>query len=155
MGSNDPMATLAAQLTGNSMQKPRQKTAYNLWGPENRCFVDPVFNERVKEGNVPAKRHAALRSSIYKELFDELPGDERREWIKHAERQHAEALEKFNQTMKSRPSTEAADRQRFVLKFITSARLLITFAGLLSAWRDSLSPSSIFWPTTADGRFLS
>ncbi len=77
MGSNNPMAILAAQLTGNGLQKPRQKTAYNLWGPENWCFIDPVFNKRVKEGNVPAKRHAALRSSIYKELFDELPQDKR------------------------------------------------------------------------------
>ena len=113
------MAILAAQLTGGSLQKPRQKTAYNLWGPANQCFIDPVFNERVKEGNVPAKRQAALRSAIYKELFDELPADERREWVKHSERQHKEALEKFNQTLKSEPSTEAADQQRFVFQCIS------------------------------------
>ncbi len=104
-GSNDPMAILAAQLTGNTLQKPRQKTAYNIWGPENRCFVDPIFNERVREGNVPARQQAALRSSIYKELFSELPDEERKEWAERAEREHSEALKKFNKTMKSTPST--------------------------------------------------
>lgn len=116
------MAILTAQLTGNGIHKPRQKTAYNLWGPENRCFIDPIFNERVREGSVPAKRHAALRSSIYKELFDELPEDERREWVKRSEREHAEALEKVNTTLKSRPSTEPADRQRCVL-YLTALSL--------------------------------
>lgn len=112
VGSTDPMAILTAQLTGHSIQKPRQKTAYNLWGPQNRCFIDPIFNERVREGDVPAKQHAALRSAIYKELFDELPEDERREWVKRSETEHAEALEKANKNLKSGPPTEPEDRQR-------------------------------------------
>ena len=109
------MAILAAQLTGNTLQKPRQKTAYNIWGPENRCFVDPIFNERVREGNVPARQQAALRSSIYKELFSELPDEERKEWVECAEREHSEALKKFNKTMKSTPSTAPEDQQRSAL----------------------------------------
>ena len=123
-GSDDPMAILSAQLTGNAVQKPRQKTPYNLWGPENRMFVDPVFNERVQEGGIPAKQHAALRSSIYKELFDELPPDERREWVKRAEREHAEALESFNKTLEKRPSTAPADRQRYAPHLITLMNLI-------------------------------
>lgn len=113
-GSDDPMAILTAQLTGNALQKPRQKTAYNIWGPANRFFVDPVFNERVRERGVPARQHAALRSSIYKELFDELPDDERREWTETAETEHSEALEKFNKTLKKTPSTKPEDRQRYM-----------------------------------------
>ena len=108
------MAILTAQLTGNALQKPRQKTAYNIWGPENRCFVDPVFNERVQSSSTPARQHAALRSSIYKELFDELPDEERREWTERAQREHSEALEKFNKTLKKAPSTRPEDRQRYV-----------------------------------------
>lgn len=106
------MALLMAQLTGNSTQRPRQKTAYNIWGPKNRFFVDPIFNERVREGNVPARRQATLRSAIYKELFDELPENERKEWTERAEREHAEALRKADKTLQSGPSTETEDRQR-------------------------------------------
>lgn len=106
------MAILTAKLTGNSIQKPRQKTAYNVWGPKNRCFVDPIFNERVRNEDVPAKRHAALRSAIYKELFEELPQDEQQEWIEQAEREHTEAIQKADGALKSEPSSAPEDRQR-------------------------------------------
>lgn len=121
------MAILTAQLTGSSLQKPRQKTAYNLWGPENRAFVDPVFNDRVREGSVPAKRQAALRSAIYKELFDELPDDERQEWTERAEREHMQALKKFNKTLEKIPSTKPEDRQRSVLHPSSIPNKMINF----------------------------
>ncbi len=114
MGSNDPMAILMAKLTGNCLQRPRMKTPYNLWGPNNRCFVDPVFAERVEAGNVPAKEQAALRSAIYKELFEELPEDERREWTERAVQEHQRALDKATAVLKSGPSTAPEDRQRYV-----------------------------------------
>ncbi len=79
IGSSDPMAILMSKITGNSLQRPRQKTAYNLWGPEHRHLIDPIFKERVREGNVPATQQAALHSSLYKELFEELPEDQRKE----------------------------------------------------------------------------
>lgn len=106
------MAILMAKLTGNSLHKPRQKTAYNLWGPQNRCFVDPVFNDRVREGNVPAKQQAALRSAVYKELFDDLPEDERKEWTEKAAEEHQEALKKSQEVFQAGPSAAAEDRQR-------------------------------------------
>lgn len=106
------MAILMAKLTGNALHKPRQKTAYNLWGPQNRCFVDPVFNDRVREGNVPAKQQAALRSAVYKELFDDLPEDERNEWIEKAAQEHKEALKNSHDILQAGPSSAAEDRQR-------------------------------------------
>ena len=106
------MAILTAKLTGNSGQKPRQKTAYNLWGPKNRCFVDPIFNERVLAGDVPFKRQAALRSAIYKELFEDLPQEEQQEWIERTEQEHREAIQKADSTLTSEASSAPADRQR-------------------------------------------
>ena len=112
------MAILMTKLTGGSIQKPRQKTAYNLWGPAHRCFVDPVFQERVKEGNIPAKQHAALRSSIYKELFEELSEDERLEWTQRAEAEHQEALAKVDIALKAGASSAPEDRQRYSLPIV-------------------------------------
>ncbi len=114
MGSSDPMAILMSKLTGNTFQRPRQKTAYNLWGPENRNIVDPVFKQRMQEGNVPAKHQAALRSSIYKELFEALPEDDRQRWVERAEREHRESLEKIDSNLKSGPSTAPEDLQRCI-----------------------------------------
>lgn len=114
MGSTDPMATLMTKLTGNSIQRPRLRTAYNLWGPAHRCFVDPVFQERAQQENLPASRHAALRSSIYKELFDELPQEERQEWFDRAEQEHQAALAKVSLALKTGASTAPEDRQRYI-----------------------------------------
>ncbi len=111
------MAILTARLTGNSGQKPRQKTAYNLWGPKNRCFVDPIFKERVLAGDVPSKQQAALRSAIYKELLEELPQEEQQEWIEQAEKEHREAMQKADSALTSeassaQASSAPADHQR-------------------------------------------
>lgn len=114
MGTTDPMAVLMTKLTGGTVQKPRQKTPYNLWGPANRIFIDPIFSERVREGNVPAKQQAALRSALYKELFEELPEEERQEWAERAEVEHQEALSKVNSALKAGASSTPEDRQRYV-----------------------------------------
>ena len=106
------MALLLSKITGTTLQRPRLRTPYNLWGPQNRCFIDPIFQEQVKEGNVPASRQAALRSALYKELFEELPQGEQNEWTKRAEDKHREALAKVEKALKSEPSTDLADRQR-------------------------------------------
>lgn len=111
------MAVLNAKLTGSTVTRPRLRTPYNLWGPSNRCFVDPVFQERVRDGSVPARRQAALRSAIYKEMFEELPENEQREWAEKAEREHKDALEKVSGPLKAGPSTTPQDRQRFVILF--------------------------------------
>ncbi len=108
------MAILVAKLTGATVTRPRLRTAYNLWGPQNRCFVDPVFQERVRNGNVPARQHAALRSAIYKEMFEELPANEKQEWVEQAEAEHRNALEKVADPFKADPSSAPRDRQRFV-----------------------------------------
>lgn len=79
---------------------------------------------------MPASRHAALRSSIYKELFDELPLDERQEWIERADREHAEALQKFNKTLKKTASTAPEDRQRYAPDVITSIQFLTSSVSL-------------------------
>lgn len=88
------------------------KTPYNLWGPEHRFFVDPIFDQRVQEGQVAAKNHAALRSAIYKELFDELPEDEQKEWRERAILEHQKALEEVEGRMNSDPQTAPEARQR-------------------------------------------
>ena len=73
---------------------------------------------------MPASRQAALRSSIYKELFDELPNEERQEWIHKAQLEHEEALAKVEGALKSGPSEAPADRQRFFDAVIFSAIIL-------------------------------
>lgn len=99
---------------GKTPSKPRLKTPYNLWGPQHRAITDPVFHARVKEGDVPASQQLALRSSVYKELFEELPVAEQEEWTDRAEEEHQNALAEHKKAMAGPPSTKPEDRQRYV-----------------------------------------
>ncbi len=125
------MAVLATQLTGHPVQKPRLKTAYNVWGPHNRCFIDPIFKQRVREGNIPAKQQAALCSALYKELFEELPEEEQKEWTERAENEHREAVESARQCSEVRPvySSRGSTKVRRILllhsKFLHSCPIRI------------------------------
>ncbi len=123
---NDPMSVLMSKLTGVSLSRPRLKTAYNIWGPENRYDIDPIFVQRVREGNVPPSRQAALRSSIYKEYFDALPEEEKQIYVRRAEEEHQEALKKVENALKSGPSTDPADRQRCATSLTKTVIFLLT-----------------------------
>ena len=85
------------------------------------------MSQRVREGNIPAKQQAALRSALYKELFEELPEEERQEWAEKAELEHKEALSKVNNTLKSGASFAPADRQRYVCYLPFLCLFLIVF----------------------------
>lgn len=69
----------------------------------------------MRDGNVPAKQQAALRSSLYKELFEELPEEEQQEWVDRAEKEHREAIQNAANVLKSGPSAAVEDRQRYVV----------------------------------------
>lgn len=110
------MRAVADKFLGiDAMKKPRMKTAYNIWGPEHRSIVDPIFKHRVQEDEVPPKKQLALRSAIYKELFEELAEDEQQEYIDRAELEHQEALDKMYEKLRAPASQDPEDLQLYVL----------------------------------------
>lgn len=112
----DPMKAIADKFLGiDAVKKPRMKTPYNIWGPEHRSIVDPIFKQRVQDGDVPSKKQLALRSAVYKELFEELPEDEQQEYLDRAELEHEEALEKMYAKVRAPPSQKPEDLQSYVL----------------------------------------
>lgn len=54
------MAVLMAKLAGIPIKKPHLRTAYTVWGQGNRDVVDPIYDDQVKQGNVPPSKCAAL-----------------------------------------------------------------------------------------------
>lgn len=103
---------LKAKLAGVDTKVPRLRTAYNVWGPQHRSVVDPIFATRVRDGDVPSNQHLALRSSIYKELFDALPEAEQQEWAEKAKQEHDRALEDLKTQAKRATSHSNAEYQR-------------------------------------------
>lgn len=106
------MTLLIGCLLGKDLKKPRCKMAYNVWGPQHRFFVNPLFSEHVQADNIPAKRHAAVRSELYKELFEELDEEEKEEWRSRAKEEHEASIKELTVKLKEKPSTSPEARQR-------------------------------------------
>lgn len=109
---NDPLTILMGKLIGVNFKMPRMKTGYNMWGPQHRAEVDPIFKQRVEAANLPKSQHIALRSAVYKELFENLPADEQQLWTKAATREHEKAVQEIRKKMQGGISTEPEDRQK-------------------------------------------
>ncbi|KJA15176.1 hypothetical protein HYPSUDRAFT_149496, partial [Hypholoma sublateritium FD-334 SS-4] len=130
MGSvDDPMAVLMSKLTGISLHRPRLKTAYNLWGPENRA-------------------EAALRSAIYKECFDALPEEQKKAWALRAEAEHNESLRKVEDALKAGPSTSPVDRQKVINCLPKFIEPLLDLIADHTGWKLSVIAGG---PEPADG----
>lgn len=117
------MTILMGRLTGTDFKIPRLKTGYNAWGPQNRDVVDPIFNQRVESGNVPATQHLALRSAIYKELFEQLTPEKQADWIQTATREHEKAVRELRKKMEGSVSTKPEDRQKYELHLSLSSSM--------------------------------
>lgn len=114
--SNDLLALFMAKLGAGNLKKPRQKIPFNVWAAQNKPLVDTEFMKRSI--GIPVARHAQLRSSVYKELFEALPEHEQQAVIQDVAAQHALALTEYENSCKAGPSTLPQDRQRCVDTFI-------------------------------------
>lgn len=110
------MSSITSKLLGLELKLPRRRTAYNVWGPKHRAEVDPVFQQRVDELSVGKEHHAAIRSAVYKDLFERLPADTQKKWMDIAEHEHEDAVAEVKKKFKQSFSTSPADRQWYVFK---------------------------------------
>jgi hypothetical protein len=91
--------------------------------------IAPVVKERwddetvEKDGAANTKKpNAAFRSKIARELFADLPEEEREEIRLRAIAEAREAKEVYEKFMKSGPSKAPEDRQRYVSALVLVAR---------------------------------
>lgn len=79
--------------------------------------MDPVFNKRVADLGAGAAQHAAIRSAVYKELFEAQPAATQEHWARVAEDEHNAAVREIDKKRKQGVSTSPEDRQRYVFLF--------------------------------------
>lgn len=118
-GENNPYRVLIHKLTGVSHQKPRLRSATNTWGKTQKEFIDA---EIKKTGAIVGRNHlVAARDKMARSLFLKLPKAEQEVWEKQAKEDHQEQVEKWKNDLASPPSTQPADRQRYLLLTIVSS----------------------------------
>lgn len=112
-GDRNPFWLLICKLSNKSPDRPRRKTAVNIWRKTERAAIEA----KVRKYNVPKGQLAALRDKIARQMFAKLPPETREHWELLAESEHRVAIEKWEDEMHAGFSKDPADRQRCVTMF--------------------------------------
>jgi hypothetical protein len=107
-GAHNPYRVLLHKLTGASSQRPRLKSAANVWRKTARLEIDAI----VKEKQLPRAQMAKHRDQTAREMFAALSVQEREQWAQQAKEEHEEALEAWKGETEGDISTTPEDRQR-------------------------------------------
>ncbi|PPQ79593.1 hypothetical protein CVT24_010043 [Panaeolus cyanescens] len=140
--AQNPYKVLLHQLTGTTLQKPRLKTAANVW---RRTHREEIENEALSRAGATKlkdvqlrKKLASLREKVAKELYGELPAEEKAEWERLAKEEHDEAIAKWEAALKRPPSTEPADRQRCIQALVHFVEPILDGICAATGWKATL-----------------
>ena len=113
-GAQNPYRVLLHKLMGTSIQKPRLKSATNVWCKTQRQEIDAEVKEITKRNPIPRSALAATRDKVARDMFEKLPAEEQAEWVEQAKEEHAAALTRWKDENEGNCSTTPKDRQRCV-----------------------------------------
>ena len=99
----------AYNLTGPSIPRPRLRSPANVWRKTQRATIDQAVK---RQGVVPRNELLKLRDKVAREMFENLPIEERDQWAKQAKEEHEAAVEAWKNDTQVTPSSEPADQQR-------------------------------------------
>ena len=103
---------MLARLTGINLSKPQVPIPYNMWGQFNKQKINDTYTNAHLYKPLLMLQQAAERTPINKALFDALPLDERKKYIKMAKKEGDEKLKEWKEMLSGPPSTDPEDQQK-------------------------------------------
>jgi hypothetical protein len=113
-GLSNPYRVLLHRLTGTSIQRPRMRSAMNIWRRTEAQVIEAEVRRLVLEGEISRPKVVTLREGVAKKMFSQLSEDEREGWKAQAEEEHETAIKNWTNETKADPSEEPAARQKYV-----------------------------------------
>jgi len=113
-GLSNPYHVLLRRLTGSSIQRPRMRSAMNVWRRTEAPVIEGEVRRLVSEGGITRPMVVTLRERVAKEMFLKLNQDERDGWKVQAKEEHETAFKKWTNEMQADPSEDPAARQKYV-----------------------------------------
>ena len=108
-GADNPYRTLLHKLTGTTIKKPRQKPPSNIWRKTQRKEIDLAAKQL---GNIPRSQHATVRDKLARDMFDQLPEEDKAQWTEQAKEEYETAMVRWKEDTEGKPSTLPEDRQK-------------------------------------------
>jgi hypothetical protein len=107
--AHNPYRTLLHKLTGTTIKKPRQKPLATIWRKTQHKEIDLAAK---KLENVPRSQAAAVRDKLAWEMFEQLPEDEKAQWMEQAKEEYEAAMAGWKEDTEGNPSTLPEDCQK-------------------------------------------
>jgi hypothetical protein len=111
-GAQNLYRSLLHKLTGTTIHKPQQKSAINSWQKTQQKEIDLTAKEIIDKENTPWSKHAAVQDKVAHDLFEDLPEDEKAQWMEQANEDYEVAVARWKQDTEGNPSIAPEDHQR-------------------------------------------
>ncbi|PPQ88063.1 hypothetical protein CVT26_007993, partial [Gymnopilus dilepis] len=138
-GAHNPYRALLFKLTGQQFVRPRAKTACNVWRKTKRAEIEEKVKAKAIETSIGRKGLAALRDRIAKDMFNQLPAEERRRWVIVADQESRKALTIWENEVNSPASTAPEDRQRCILGLVRFIQPVLDLVCEATGWKASFT----------------
>ncbi|EDR06994.1 uncharacterized protein LACBIDRAFT_328415 [Laccaria bicolor S238N-H82] len=149
--TDDPAIIMLARLTGASISKPRLPIAYNVWGHVNKQKINDAYTNTHIYKPLPKNLQAAECTRINKALFNALPLDKRKKYIKMAKKEGDEKLNEWKNKLSAPLSTDPEDRQRCIAALPIFAQPILD---LIHVHTNMQATLIVGGPEPADGGHL-
>ncbi|PPQ77171.1 hypothetical protein CVT26_008091 [Gymnopilus dilepis] len=136
-GAHNPYRALLFKLTGHQFVRPRAKTACNVWRKTMRAEIEEKVKAKVATESIGRGQLAALRDKIAREMFCDLPAEERRKWSDVADKESREALKAWEEEINSPPSKAPEARQKCILGLVRFVQPILDLICEATGWKAS------------------
>ncbi|KAF9053244.1 hypothetical protein BJ165DRAFT_1523956 [Panaeolus papilionaceus] len=138
-GAENPYYALLCKLTGVSVGRPAKLPAANYWRKTALSEINTELEERVKRVQVNRRSGlAGLRSTVTKDLFNQLPEAEREEWFQISKQDHSAKVAEWEERVKSGPSVDPQDRQRCIESLTRFIQPILDGICSATGWKATL-----------------
>ncbi|PPQ76173.1 hypothetical protein CVT24_006599 [Panaeolus cyanescens] len=148
-GALNPFNVLLYKLTGVGYQRPRLRSPVNVWRRTHRAEIEEEAQAlALKDTRSQRQKLANLREKVAKSKFDMLGEVEKTYYRELAKKEHEETIKKWENDLKSPPSTAPEDRQKAIRGITNFMQPILDGLCAATGWTASLA---IGGPEPANG----
>ncbi|KAG6835662.1 hypothetical protein H0H93_015970 [Arthromyces matolae] len=145
---SDPYAPIKRKFFGVSTQKPRKRTAHNIWRRSNAEKVEAEVQRKTKGVKIAKHQVLTVYDEVALALFKKLSTEDQEQFKGLAEEEHEEDVKKWKEASKLKVSTEPVDRQRAIEHAAPFMQPILNVLEEVTGWKWHLMGGG---PEPADG----
>ncbi|PPR04509.1 hypothetical protein CVT24_013115 [Panaeolus cyanescens] len=139
-GNDNPYASLVYQLSGNTLKKPRLRSAMSMWRRgEVHKTIEQVARARCLAENSPLKTNLApTREKVAKALFDELGEGQKEAFARQAQVQYESELARWKESKNNPIPDDPQSYQHCISNLPAVVQPLLDLISQATGWKVTM-----------------